>query len=58
MGSGSTGVAAVNTGRHFIGIEKDYNYFEVAKERIEKSKKEGENSEHRSICEFDQGCNR
>lgn len=35
MGSGSTGVACLNTGRKFIGIEKDEQYFEVAKERIE-----------------------
>lgn len=35
MGSGSTGVAAVNTGRFFIGIEKDDKYFEIAKQRIE-----------------------
>lgn len=35
MGSGSTGVAAVNTGRSFIGIEKDDKYFEIAKQRIE-----------------------
>lgn len=34
MGSGSTGVACVNTNRCFIGIEKDKNYFEIAKERI------------------------
>ena len=35
MGSGSTGVACVNTGRDFIGIELDQHYFEVAKQRIE-----------------------
>ena len=35
LGSGSTGVAAVNTGRDFIGIEKDEHYFTVAKQRIE-----------------------
>jgi site-specific DNA-methyltransferase (adenine-specific) len=35
MGSGTTGVACVNTGRNFIGIEKDEKYFEIAKQRIE-----------------------
>lgn len=35
MGSGSTGVACINTNRNFIGIEKDPNYFEIAKKRIE-----------------------
>lgn len=35
MGSGTTGVACVNTGRHFVGIEKDPEYFRIAKERIE-----------------------
>ena len=34
MGSGSTGVACVNTNRNFIGIELDDKYFEIAKERI------------------------
>ena len=34
MGSGSTGVAAVNTGRKFIGIEMDDKYFEIAEQRI------------------------
>jgi site-specific DNA-methyltransferase (adenine-specific) len=34
MGSGTTGVAAVNTGRNFIGIEQENKYFEIAKERI------------------------
>lgn len=36
MGSGSTGVACVNTNRNFIGIELDENYFNIAKDRIEK----------------------
>jgi site-specific DNA-methyltransferase (adenine-specific) len=40
MGSGSTGVACVNTNRHFIGIELDEVYFNIAKERIEKSIRE------------------
>lgn len=35
MGSGSCGVAAINTGRNFIGIELDEKYFNIAKERIE-----------------------
>lgn len=35
MGSGSTGVACVNTNRKFIGIELDDKYFEIAKKRIE-----------------------
>lgn len=34
MGSGSTGVACVNTNRNFIGIEMDDNYFSAAKHRI------------------------
>ena len=35
MGSGSTGVACINTNRKFIGIELDENYFNIAKKRIE-----------------------
>lgn len=35
MGSGSTGVACINTGRKFIGIEKDVHFFEVADKRIQ-----------------------
>lgn len=34
MGSGSTGVACVNTGRNFIGIEKDAGFYEIAQKRI------------------------
>lgn len=34
MGSGTTGVACVNTNRCFMGIELDEHYFNVAKERI------------------------
>lgn len=36
MGSGTTGVAAVNAGRKFIGIEKEKEWYEVAKHRLEK----------------------
>lgn len=37
MGSGSTGVACINTERKFIGIELDNTYFEIAKKRIEEA---------------------
>lgn len=37
MGSGSTGVACVSTGRNFIGIELDPVYFQTAQERINKA---------------------
>ena len=40
MGSGSTGVACLNTNRKFIGIELDENYFNIAKKRIEDVEKE------------------
>ena len=36
MGSGTTGVACVNTNRNFIGIELDETYFNIAEERINK----------------------
>ena len=39
MGSGSTGVACLNTNRRFIGIEKDEKYFEIACNRIKEVKK-------------------
>ena len=35
MGSGTTGVAAVQMGRKFIGIEREPKYFDIACERIE-----------------------
>lgn len=39
MGSGSTGVACLNTDRRFIGIELDNKYFDIATERIENTYK-------------------
>ena len=39
MGSGSTGIACVNTNRNFIGIELDDEYFNIAKKRIEQAQK-------------------
>ena len=41
MGSGSTGVASVKTGRPFIGIELNEGYFETACKRIEEAQKQG-----------------
>lgn len=40
MGTGSTGVACVNTNRKFIGIEIDRGYFEIASERMSEALKE------------------
>ena len=40
MGSGTTGVAAVQAGRKFIGIELDQKYFEIAVERIENAQRQ------------------
>ena len=40
MGSGSTGVACVNTNRNFIGIELDKGYFEIAQKRIRQAEQE------------------
>jgi site-specific DNA-methyltransferase (adenine-specific) len=37
MGSGTTGVACVNTGREFIGIEQNPEYFQIAKSRIDEA---------------------
>ena len=48
MGSGSTGVAAVNTNRRFIGIEKDDNYFEIAQKRIGEAIKQQQNNSNKT----------
>ena len=42
MGSGTTGVAAVQMGRQFIGIERDKKYFDIACERIENAQRMGD----------------
>ena len=34
MGSGTTGIACLNTDREFIGIERDENYYTIAEERL------------------------
>ena len=41
MGSGSTGVACINTNRNFIGIELDVDYYNIAKQRIDEYVKSG-----------------
>ena len=45
IGSGSTGVACANTGREFIGIELDKNYFDIASKRIEEAYFNAQNKE-------------
>lgn len=40
LGSGTTAVACINTGRNFIGIEKDPEYFKIAQNRIKKTKEQ------------------
>lgn len=42
MGSGTTGVAAVLEGRHFIGIEREPKFYEICKTRIENAQREAE----------------
>ena len=41
MGSGTTGVAAVQMGRRFIGIEREPKYFDIACKRIEEAQRQG-----------------
>jgi site-specific DNA-methyltransferase (adenine-specific)/modification methylase len=42
MGSGTTGVAAVQMGRKFIGIERDEGYFDIACRRIEQAQRQAD----------------
>lgn len=42
MGSGTTGVAAVQMGRKFIGIEKEPKHFDIACKRIEEAQRQGD----------------
>lgn len=42
MGSGTTGVAAVQMGRDFIGIEREEKYFDIACRRIEQTQRQGD----------------
>ena len=38
MGSGTTAIACINTGRNFIGFEMDKGYYDIACKRIEEAK--------------------
>jgi site-specific DNA-methyltransferase (adenine-specific) len=51
MGSGTTGVACVNLGREFIGIEKDAEHYKTACDRIAAAKESSE-----SPCPAAAGC--
>jgi site-specific DNA-methyltransferase (adenine-specific) len=42
MGSGTTGVAAIQLGRKFIGIEREPKYFDIACKRIEQAVAQGQ----------------
>jgi site-specific DNA-methyltransferase (adenine-specific) len=42
MGSGTTGVAAVQMNRHFVGIEREPKYFDIACKRIEDAQRQGD----------------
>ena len=49
MGSGTTGIAAINTQREFVGIELDEDYCKIAVARISHAEKEA-NIEKESVC--------
>ena len=49
MGSGTTGVACVNTNRNFIGIELDDGYFNIAKKRIIEAKIKAQEKEEGAL---------
>ena len=62
IGSGSTAVACINTGRHFIGFETDKHFFEVANDRIAKTYEkqglfksimpfEGNKADNQNVCQ-------
>jgi site-specific DNA-methyltransferase (adenine-specific) len=51
MGSGTTGIAAKQLNRNFIGIELDPDYFEIAKKRIEEAKPQIEDETPKNTLE-------
>ena len=42
MGSGTTGVASINLGKKFVGIEREQKYFDIACKRIEQAESQGD----------------
>lgn len=54
MGSGSTGVAAVQMGRKFIGIERDPQYFDIARRRIEQANAQQQMFPHEPMAQPEQ----
>jgi DNA modification methylase len=54
MGSGTTGVACVNTGRNFIGIERDPDYFKIAQDRISQAQTVAINATQRDLFAWGQ----
>lgn len=50
MGSGTTGVACVNTGRNFIGMELEQEYFDIASQRIADAQEESNNESTQEAC--------
>lgn len=55
MGSGSTAIACIRTGRNFIGIEKDPEHFETARKRIEAELAQGDLFRQNGGCEATEG---
>lgn len=54
MGSGTTGVAAVQMGRQFIGIEREPKYFDIACERISKAVAQGQLFQNEPVAKSEQ----
>ena len=52
MGSGTTGVACMNLGRRFVGIEIEPKYFEIACSRIEAAQKQGDMFRDKEVSEL------
>jgi DNA modification methylase len=55
MGSGTTGVACAQMGRHFIGIENEPKYFDIACKRIEQAYAQGQLFEHEETMPVQEG---